>query len=102
MLNSKKSFLQKARIAMVAIVTIMSIGGAYAMNAPKHQSGTTWGVVSTTANNYQVTAVTAHSQCATDPSAVCKITTTTPPDRMGNISKTDPNITSTVSGDFSK
>ena len=99
MLNNKKSFLQKARIAMVAIVTIMSLGGAYAMNAPKHQDGTTWGVVATNANSYRVTALTANSHCNSGSSA-CEISTTTPPDH-GMISKDDPNL-SVTPGTFVK
>lgn len=99
MLNSKKSFLQKARIAMVAIVTIMSLGGAYAMNAPKHQSGTTWGVVMTNANSYQVTALTAHSSCA-GATRVCKIQSTATPDQNGDIPKSAATIVQ--NGVFSK
>jgi anti-sigma-K factor RskA len=91
MLNSKKSFLQKARIAMVAIVTIISLGGAYAMNSPKHQSGTTWGVVQTNANSYQVTAVTDHSAC-TGTMRICKIQSATAPDQNGDIPKADATV----------
>ena len=91
MLNNRKSFLQKARIAMVAIVTIMSVGGAYAMNAPKQQAGTTWGVVSTLSNAYQVTALTAHSTCTTS-IRVCEIQSTTPPDANKLIPKADATI----------
>ncbi|SFT05080.1 hypothetical protein SAMN04487890_10971 [Mucilaginibacter polytrichastri] len=92
MLNNKKSFLQKARIAMVAIVTIMSLGGAYAMNAPKQQAGTTWGVVATLSNAYQVAAITAHSTCTTIPAKICKILSTTAPDANHEIPKADATV----------
>ncbi len=81
MLNSKKSFLQKARIAMVAIVTIMSLGGAYAMNAPKNDGLQTWGVVATVGNHYQVTAVTAGSTCSNPTtSKACQVRSAAPRD----------------------
>lgn len=91
MLNSKKSFLQKARIAMVAIVTIMSLGGAYAMNAPKHQDSTTWGVVSTSANAYKVTALTPTFGCSQS-TRVCTITSAVAPDGNGNIAKSNATV----------
>ncbi len=93
MFKNKKSFLQKARIAMIAIVTIMSIGGAYALNAPKAQAGTTWGVVVTNANSYQVEAVTANSFCENPMSTpVCEIRSTTAPDGNGDIPKADATV----------
>ncbi|SEM74480.1 hypothetical protein ACRQ5D_31320 [Mucilaginibacter sp. P25] len=98
MLNNKKSFLQKARIAMVAIVTIMSVGGAYAMNAPKHQAGTTWGVVATTANSYQVTALTANSHCNSG-STVCEIQTELQPNASKMIPKSPTQVTE-IEGTF--
>jgi hypothetical protein len=94
MLNNKKSFLQKARIAMVAIVTIMSIGGAYAMNAPKTQSGTTWGVTSTDGSNYVVTALGSNSHCNSG-SQACEITSTTPPDSNGEIPMSKSTVSAT-------
>jgi len=79
MLNNQKSLLQRARIAMVAIVTIMSVGGAFAMNAPKAQALQTWGVLQTNANNYVVTAVTSGSFCEAA-TRICKVQSTATPD----------------------
>jgi hypothetical protein len=87
MLNNKRSLLQKVRIAMVAIVTILSIGGAYAMKAPANQAGTTWGVLATNANTYRVTAVTAGSDCDNAPQRACKVNSTAMPDANGLIPK---------------
>jgi hypothetical protein len=62
MLNNKKGLLQRARIAMLAIVTIISVGGAFAMT-PKHSNVLqTWGVLQTNASTYVVTAITASTQ----------------------------------------
>jgi hypothetical protein len=60
MLNNKKSLLERARIAMIAIVTIMSIGGAFAMKAPTHKSNQTYGTFGlTTTGNHYITTQTA-------------------------------------------
>lgn len=77
MLNNKKSLLQRARIAMVAIVTIMGIGGAFAMNAPKLQAATTYGVIATNANTYSVTALGPHSKCNAS-SSTCEVRSSAP------------------------
>jgi hypothetical protein len=98
MLNNKKSFLQKARIAMVAIVTIMSLGSAYAMNSPKTQSATTWGVVMTNANSYKVTAVTADSGCS-GTTHICEVVSTATP--VNGILQNS-QVSETIPGVFSK
>ena len=88
MLNNKKNLLQRVRIAMVAIVTIMSVGGAFAM-APTHNNALqTWGVLVTNSNSYQVTAVTAGSFC-TGTARVCTVQSTATPDANGDIPKNE-------------
>jgi|GEM_PF-4141297 len=72
MFNNKRSLLVRVRIAMVAIVTILGLSGAYAMTPAQHQDATTWGVVATNANSYEVTAITANSQCLSS-QRICKV-----------------------------
>lgn len=77
---------------MVAIVTIMSVGGAFAMNAPKSQTLQTWGVVATNANTYQVAAITANSFCDdSQPTKICEVQSAATPDPITHlIPKTGP------------
>ncbi|QEM03719.1 hypothetical protein DIU31_009415 [Mucilaginibacter rubeus] len=100
MLNSKKSFLQKARIAMVAIVTIMSLGGAYAMNAPKHDALQTWGVIATVGNQYHVTAVTSGSFCDNPSAKACEVRSAATPDANNMIPTAGASVK--LTGDFNK
>ena len=99
MFNNKKSLLQRVRIAMVAIVTIMGIGGAFAMNAPKTQAAQTWGVLATNANSYHVAAVTANSFCDAA-SRACEVRSTSMPDGSGNIPKAGATIV--LNGSFNQ
>ena len=99
MLNNQKSLLQRARIAMVAIVTIMGIGGAFAMNPPKSQVLQTWGVIVTNANTYRVTAVTANSFCDTAIPRICTVKSAATPDPVTHLlQKSD--TSSPTSGEF--
>ena len=98
MLNNKKNLLQRVRIAMVAIVTIMSVGGAFAMNAPKAQAMQTWGVLVTNASSYHVTAVTAGSGCDLAPAKACEVRSAATPDASGNIPKSGATIV--INGSF--
>jgi hypothetical protein len=79
MLNNKKSLLQRARIAMVAIVTIVGISGAFAMTP--HHNGTlqTWGVLQTNATTYVVTALGPNEHCVDDPDRVCTVKSSATP-----------------------
>jgi hypothetical protein len=100
MLNNKKNLLQRVRIAMVAIVTIMSVGGALAMKAPSHQSGQTYGTfgLTTTGNHYITTqaAVVAGTYSCNSPTTVpCTvISSVAPAMRNGNweIPKADASV----------
>jgi hypothetical protein len=91
MLNNKKNLLQRVRIAMVAIVAIMSIGGAFAMKAPEHKLSSTYGVASTDPTYYHVTAATNYT-CDTAPTKVCTITTSAMPDSQGRIPKSQAEV----------
>jgi hypothetical protein len=83
MLNNRENFLQRVRIAMIAIVTIMSVGGAYAMKAPAHTDAVTYGVIATVGNSYHVTA--SAGRCNADPSPACKVSSSATPDSQGLI-----------------
>lgn len=89
MLNNQKNLLQRVRIAMVAIVTIMGVGGALAMKAPAHQAGSTYGSfgLTTTGNHYITTpsAVAAGTySCASSTTACTVISSVAPALRNGN------------------
>lgn len=81
MLNNKKSLLQRARIAMLAIVTIIGIGGAFAMTPRNSAALQTWGVLQTNASTYVVTAVTAGSTCNVS-SRICEVRSDATPNPM--------------------
>jgi hypothetical protein len=100
MLNNKKSLLQRARIAMLAIVTILSISGSFAMT-PKHSAALqTWGVLSTNGSSYIVTAITANSFCD-GANAVCKVRSEMAPDEQtGEIAKSDAQEVPNERGNF--
>lgn len=85
---------------MVAIVTIMGIGGAFAMSPPKSQVLQTWGVISTSANSYNVTAVTANSLCNSPAIPACEVRSAATPDASGNIPKSGATVVSR--GSFQK
>ncbi|WP_179412691.1 hypothetical protein HDF19_12930 [Mucilaginibacter sp. E4BP6] len=90
MLNNKKNLFQRVRIAMVAIVTIMSVGGAFAMKVPHHKASVSWGVVSTDANFYHVTAAST-GDCLQGAKA-CIVTSTVMPDSQGRIPKSEATV----------
>jgi hypothetical protein len=95
MLNNKKNLLQRVRIMMVAIVTIMGIGSAFAMKAPSSLA-TTWNVVATVGNDYVVTA--SAGSCNFNPETACTIKSEVAPDSQNHISKDDAALDR--SGDF--
>jgi hypothetical protein len=102
MLNKKKNLLQRVRIAMVAIVTIMSVGGALAMKAPSHQANKTYGAFSVTAtgNHYVTTqtAVTAGSYSCDAAATPCTVISSVAPTlRNGSweVPKADASISQT-------
>jgi hypothetical protein len=80
MFNNKRSLLQRVRIAMVAMVTILGIGGAFAMNPPQDKAMQTWGVIVTNANSYVVTATTANSFCDSSSPRTCTVQSAVAPD----------------------
>lgn len=99
MLNNQKNLLQRVRVAMVAIVTIMGLGGALAMKAPSHQTSQTYGSfgLTTTGNHYITTesAVAAGSySCNTSTTACTVISSVAPALRNGNweIPKVDASV----------
>jgi hypothetical protein len=102
MLNNKKNLLQRVRIAMVAIVTIMSVGGALAMKAPSHRSGQTYGTFSLTAtgNHYittQTAVVVGNYTCESGTTPCTVVSTVAPAMRNGNweIPKADASVNAT-------
>jgi hypothetical protein len=97
MLNTKKNLLQRVRIAMVAIVTIMGIGGAFAMKAPAHTAAE-WGIVSTDPTYYYVTNL-SNGFCNEAVATNCSVTSAAMPDSQGRILKTQANLTD-KQGDF--
>jgi len=95
MLNNRKSLLQKARIAMVAIVTIIGFSGAFAM-APHHENASqTYGVIQTVSGGWLVTSSAGDCNGTT---STCKVVSSVPPDENGFISSDD--VTQTTPGAF--
>lgn len=82
---------------MVAIVTIIGIGGAYAMTPPSNQANHTYGVLSTGTNFYHVTT-SSDGMCLSNPSSTCKIVSAATPDANGNILKSA--VISSTPGDY--
>lgn len=106
MLNNKKNLLQRVRIAMVAIVTIMSVGGAFAMKAPANRANQTYGAFSLTAtgNHYVVTQTAAQPGYNCDQaSTVCTvISSSAPVMRNGQWELAKTGVTIKESGTFSE
>ncbi len=102
MLNNKKGLLQRARIAMVAIVTIIGISGAFAMSPHRSADSQTWGVLQTNASSYVVTAITANSFC--DGAAkICKVRSSVSPNpETHELSTMDAQPVTDEPGNFTK
>jgi hypothetical protein len=90
MYNKKKSLLARMRIAMMAIVTILGIGGAFAMQKPQHNAAQTYGVLSTAPDDsgWIVTA-SSSGLCASAPARTCKVVSEVEPDANGFIQRSD-------------
>ncbi|WP_345952983.1 hypothetical protein [Mucilaginibacter sp. PAMB04168] len=83
MFKNNKSLLQRARIAMLAIVTILGISGAFAMKAPEHKQASTYGVVRATVGGWIVTS--AAGDCDLNLPQTCKVESEQAPDENGFI-----------------
>ncbi|WP_345330082.1 DUF6520 family protein [Mucilaginibacter defluvii] len=68
---------------MVAIVTIMGIGTAFATKAPVNKAANTWAVVQTVGNFYEVTQ--AAGRCDEEEDPTCKVQSTATPNAQGLI-----------------
>ena len=84
---------------MVAIVTIMGIGGAFAMKAPAHQTSKTWGIVATVGNSYKV-ATLSSGTCDSDPTPNCHVISSATPNAQMLIPKAGATVDLSVPGNF--